>query len=164
MFPHAVGEDRAQLLAVFDPVAVRGESRVGGQRGQADGLANCGHCRSDSTATAISPSAVRRSRTGTMLGCALPCRPGAVPRNEGVLRLVDERCQGRAEQRDIDTLACGARAGALPSDEPASTLTAPSIPDTTSLIATPTFVGSPPSASAAPVIDMRPLAAWITKS
>jgi hypothetical protein len=42
--------------------------------------------------------------------------------------------------------------------------TAPSIPETTSLIATPTFVDSPPSASGAPVIDMSPLAAWMTKS
>ena len=46
----------------------------------------------------------------------------------------------------------------------ARTLTAPSIPDTTSLIATPTLVGPPPSSSGAPVIDISPLAAWITKS
>ena len=47
---------------------------------------------------------------------------------------------------------------------PASTLTAPSIPVTRSLIATPTLVGLPPSASGAPVMLINPLVAWITKS
>ncbi len=46
----------------------------------------------------------------------------------------------------------------------ASTLTAPSIPVATSVIATPTFVGPPPSASGAPVMLMSPLVAWMTKS
>ena len=47
---------------------------------------------------------------------------------------------------------------------PASTATAPSIPVTTSLIATPTLVAPPPSSSEAPVMLMSPLTAWITKS
>ena len=46
----------------------------------------------------------------------------------------------------------------------ASTATAPSIPVVRSLTATPVFVGSPPSASGAPVIDMRPETAWTMKS
>ena len=46
----------------------------------------------------------------------------------------------------------------------ASTAVAPSIPVVRSLIATPTFVGPPPSASGGPVIDMSPETAWITKS
>ena len=46
----------------------------------------------------------------------------------------------------------------------ASTAVAPSIPVVRSLIATPTFVGSPPSAVACPVIDMRPETACTTKS
>ena len=37
-------------------------------------------------------------------------------------------------------------------------------PVTTSLIATPTLVGRPPSASASPVIDISPPTAWMTKS
>jgi hypothetical protein len=37
-------------------------------------------------------------------------------------------------------------------------------PVTTSLIATPTFIGRPPSSSASPVIDISPPTAWITKS
>ena len=37
-------------------------------------------------------------------------------------------------------------------------------PVTTSLIATPTFVGRPPSTSASPVIDISPPTAWMTKS
>ena len=44
---------------------------------------------------------------------------------------------------------------------PASTETVPNRPVTTSLIATPTFVGTP---SGDPVIDMRPPAAWTMKS
>ena len=44
---------------------------------------------------------------------------------------------------------------------PASTETAPNRPLTTSLIATPTFIGRP---SGSPVIDIRPPTAWITKS
>ena len=47
---------------------------------------------------------------------------------------------------------------------PARTETVPNSPVTTSLMATPTFVGSPPSASVAPVIDISPPTAWITKS
>ncbi len=47
---------------------------------------------------------------------------------------------------------------------PARIETAPNSPVTTSVIATPTFVGRPPSASASPVIDMRPPTAWTTKS
>ena len=46
----------------------------------------------------------------------------------------------------------------------ASTATAPSIPVVRSETATPTFVGRPPSASAWPVIDMRPDTAWTMKS
>ena len=37
-------------------------------------------------------------------------------------------------------------------------------PVTTSLMATPTFVGCPPSSSACPVIDISPETAWMTKS
>ena len=46
----------------------------------------------------------------------------------------------------------------------ARTDTAPNSPVTTSEIATPTFVGWPPSASGAPVIDISPPTAWTTKS
>ena len=40
---------------------------------------NRGHCRSLPTATAISPSTVSNISYGTMLGWALPSRPGAAP-------------------------------------------------------------------------------------
>ena len=92
------------------------------------------------------------------------------PGDERVLGLVDEHGQRGAEERDVDPLAsaagvvaAGLAARPRPTSAP-STETAPSIPVTTSLIATPTFVGCPPSASGAPVIDISPLAAWITKS
>jgi len=42
--------------------------------------------------------------------------------------------------------------------------TAPRIPVVTSLIATPTFDGSPPTSSGNPVIDISPPTAWSTKS
>ena len=109
-----------------------------------------------------------------MLGCALPSRPGATPVDERVLGLVDEAGQRRPEQRDVDALAARqdrvageVRAPAPlagPPSSAASTLTAPSIPVATSLIATPTLVGLPPSASGAPVMLIRPLVAWMTKS
>ena len=63
-----------------------------------------GHCRSDPTATAISPSAVANVSYGTMFGWALPRRPGA-PGDEGVLRLVDEDRKRRRQERDVDALA-----------------------------------------------------------
>ena len=46
----------------------------------------------------------------------------------------------------------------------ASAATAPSRPVTTSAMATPTFVGSPPASSGKPVIDIRPASAWRMKS
>ena len=46
----------------------------------------------------------------------------------------------------------------------ARTATAPWSPVTTSAIATPTFVGWPPTSSGQPVIDIRPDTAWMTKS
>ncbi len=46
----------------------------------------------------------------------------------------------------------------------ARTATQPRMPVTTSLIATPTLLGLPPSASGKPVIDISPATAWITKS
>ena len=103
-----------------------------------------------------------------MFGWALPSRPGRDAGHERVLGLVDEAGQGRAEERDVDPLAArrgvGAGVALAPDAARARTLTAPSIPVTTSLIATPTLVGPPPSASGAPVIDISPLAAWMTKS
>ena len=57
----------------------------------------------------------------------------------------------------------GRRSDLRPTSAP-STLTAPSIPVATSLMATPTFIGAPPSTSAAPVMLISPLVAWMTKS
>ena len=89
-------EDRAQLGPVLDAVAVRREARVGGERPAARARTqNRGHCRSEPTATAISPSAVSNVSYGTMFGCALPRRPGRDAGHERVLRLVDEAGQGR---------------------------------------------------------------------
>jgi hypothetical protein len=84
---------------------------------------------------------------------------------EGVLGLVDQDREGRLEQRDVDALPdpLGRGSGAFPASA-ASTATAPSSPVTTSLMATPTLVGEPPSASGAPVTDISPPSAWITKS
>ena len=107
----------------------------------------------------------RLVRDDVRVGVAEPARRDA--RDERVLRLVDEAGQRGAQQRDVDPLAARRRPDRSSRSRPtsaASTLTAPSIPVTTSLIATPTLVGPPPSASGAPVIDIRPLAAWTTKS
>ena len=73
--------------------------------GETERLAERRHWRSEPTATAIGPSAVSKVSYGTMLGCALPRRPGATAGDERVLRLVDEAGQGGPQQRDVDALA-----------------------------------------------------------
>ena len=122
-----------------------------------------GHCRSDPTATTISPSLVANVSYGTMFGWALPRRPGARPGGERVLRLVDEHRQGGRQQGDVDALAAHRTVGAA-SQEPGEDPDVANSPATMSLIATPTLVGWPPSASASPVMDISPPTAWITKS
>ena len=162
-----LGQDRAQGRPVLDSIAVGREARVLGegrksQRGAQPGPLALGPDSDRDRAVGGVPNV----SYGTMFGCALPSRPGALPEDERVLRLVDEARQRRAEQRDVDPLA-RSEAGPSSRSRPTSaarTPTAPSIPDTTSLIATPTLVGSPPSASAAPVIDISPLTAWTMKS
>ena len=75
----ALAQRRDQLDPVLDAVAVRREPRVVGERRQPDARQKRGHWRSLPTATAISPSAVSNVSYGTMLGWALPSRPGATP-------------------------------------------------------------------------------------
>ena len=76
-----------------------------------------GHCRSDPTATAISPSLVAKVSYGTMFGWALPAAARRGPGDEGVLRLVDEHGQGGGQQGDVDALAAHRTVGAA-SQEP----------------------------------------------
>ena len=92
------------------------------------------------------------------MGVAEP--PRRRPADERVLRLVDEDREGRGEQRNVHSLAGRAIRGRRASSA-ARTATAPWSPAMTSAIATPTFVGPPPSSSAAPVIDISPDTAWI---
>ena len=96
-----------------------------------------------------------------MFGCALPCRPGAAPVTNAFCAWLTSTA--RVEARSDTSIRWPGRA---PSGEPgpdsprssnaASTAIVPNSPLTTSLIATPTLVGSPPSRSGAPVIDMSP--------
>ena len=107
-----------------------------------------------------------------MFGCALPRRTGATPETNAFWAWLTSADRVDAEQGDVDALAAATRTGRRRSrptprsraSRDASTLTAPRVPVMTSLIATPTLVGLPPSSSAAPVIDIRPLVAWMTKS
>ena len=88
-----------------------------------------------------------------MLGCALPRLDGAAPVTKAFWAWLTS--DASVEPRSETSIRWPPPTG---SDVPparsrptsaASTLTAPSIPDTTSLMATPTFDGPPPSASAA---------------
>ncbi len=101
-----------------------------------------------------------------MLGWALPSRPGATPLTNAFWAWFTRLA--RVEPSSETSIRWPSPAIADPvRSRPTSAArmaTVPSIPLTTSLIATPTLVGSPPSSSDAPVIDMSPLAAWITKS
>ena len=101
-----------------------------------------------------------------MFGWALPSRPGARSVANAFCAWLT-RLASVAPRIDTSTRwprAIARRARAPRPTSAASTPTAPSIPVTTSLIATPTLVGPPPSSSVAPVIDISPLAAWMTKS
>ena len=125
-----------------------------------------GHCRSDPTATASAPSDVSKVSYGTMFGWALPSRPGAAPDTNAFWAWLT-RLASVAPRIETSTRWPWPEAGPASRSRPASapsSPTAPSIPVRMSLIATPTFVGLPPSASAAPVIDIRPLTAWTMKS
>ena len=107
------------------------------------------------------------------MGVAAAPRLGAG--HERGLGLVDEHREGALEERDVDPLSAArapppshAPAPWLPPSAPRSrpsrpaiSETAPKRPATTSLIATPTFIGRP---SGSPVIDISPPTAWITKS
>ena len=151
---------RAQLVAMVDAVAVRGEPRVVGELGQAERLAEprplpLGADRHGELAIG---GGERLVRDDVRVGVAAPA--GRPPRDERVLGLVDEDRKRRPEQRHVDPLA-GAAHGAISA---ARIPIAAYSPVTTSLIATPTLVGRPPSASASPVIDIRPPTAWMTKS
>ena len=118
---------------------------------------NFAHCRSLPTPIAMSPSDVANVSYGTMLGWALPRRFGRGPGHERVLGLVHEHRERALQQRDVDPLAslldAAASRAARGASSPASTDTAPNRPLTTSLIATPTFIGRP---SGSPVIDIEP--------
>ena len=129
------------------------------------------HWRSDPTATASAPSAVLNVSYGTMFGCALPSRPGDTSDTNAFWAWLT-RLARVAPRSEMSIRWPRPRPGPGPAARPprsrptsaARIETAPSIPVTTSLIATPTLVGPPPSTSGAPVIDMSPLAAWMTKS
>ena len=120
-----------------------------------------GHCRSLPTATTSSPSAVANASYGTRLGCALPIRPGATPPTNAFWAWLTSTA---SVDSSSDTSIRWPGAPVVLARRPASTETAPNSPLTTSLIATPTFVGRPPSSSAAPVIDISPPTACTTKS
>ena len=126
---------------------------------------NRGHCRSEPTATASSPSRVANVSYGTMFGWALPRRPATGPVTNAFCAWFDEH---RERRRRAATRRSVGRAAAPPTPtgaiSPARIPIAANSPVTTSLIATPTLSGRPPSASASPVIDISPPTAWITKS
>ena len=164
-----LGEKRAELVSMLDPVAVAREPRIGRELGHAERRTEPQPLalRADGDGDRAVGGLERLVRNDVGVRVAEPARRH--PGRERVLRLVDETRESGAEERDIDTLAACRPTGTRPTTPSrprtaASTLTAPSMPVTTSAIATPTFVGDPPSGSGAPVIDMRPLAAWITKS
>ena len=108
----------------------------------------------------------RKVSYGMRFGCALPIRTGRRAAHERVLGLVDERRRAstRGATRRSAGRAMSVRGGASRASRPARIETAPNSPVTTSLIATPTLVGRPPSSSVAPVIDISPPTAWTTKS
>ncbi len=119
-----------------------------------------GHWRSDPTPTATSPSAVANVSYGTMFGWALPRRPGARPVTNAFWAWLTRTA--RVDPSSDTSTRC-----TPDSPRPINAARMPIAaysPVTTSLIATPTFVGRPPSASRSPVIDMRPPTAWMTKS
>ena len=153
-----IGCSSARLL---DPVAVRRESRVAGQLGQPERRAEP---RPLPLATRRPPPARRRAvverlvRDDVRVGVAEPARGAAG--HERVLGLVDEDRQRRrrAARRRSAGRARDRRplVAARASERRPGSPTAPNSPVTTSLIATPTLVGWPPSASASPVIDISP--------
>ena len=134
----SVGRSSARRSTRSPFVAKRGSSA---SAGRPSATHTRGHWRSEPTATAISPSAVSNVSYGTMLGCALPRRPGATPDTNAFwawLTSADsvEASSEMSMRWPVPDAGPSARSRAT-SD--ASTLTAPSIPVITSLIATPTF-------------------------
>ena len=146
---------RSSSRAVGDPVAVRREPRVVGEGGQPERAAQprplALAARRDRDLAVGGRE--RLVRDDVRMGVAEPARRR--PADERVLGLVDEDGEGRGEQRDVDSLA-GRGSAASRAASAARTATAPWSPAMTSAIATPTFVGPPPSSSAAPVIDISP--------
>ena len=145
---------------MLDAVAVRREARVVGERGKAERHAQPAATGvREPTATAISPSAVSNVSYGTMFGWALPRRPGATPETNAFWAWLTSAAsvEARSEMSIRWPRPDAGPGSARGRPAPPGRSTAPSIPVTTSLIATPTFVGRPPSSSAAPVIDISPL-------
>ena len=150
-------------------IAVAREPRIGGKLGHAE-------CRTEPQPLALGPDCdgdravgglERLVRHDVGVGIAEPA--GRDAGRECVLCLVDEAGESRAEERDVDPLAAGRRDrhrpnDAIPSDDRCQDADRSEHASDHVAIATPTFVGDPPSESGAPVIDIRPLAAWITKS
>ena len=101
-----------------------------------------------------------------MLGWALPSRPGATPSTNAFWAWLTST-DSVDSKIDTSTRWPVPWAGDEGSSRPASAARIPTAawsPVATSAIATPTFVGPPPSASVAPVIDISPASAWRRKS
>ena len=128
-----------------------------------------GHWRSLPTATAIVAVGrlERLVRDDVRVGVAEPARGDAV--DERVLGLVDEHRRAsirRSTRRSAGRVAVGRATSGRSRPASAARIADRAVQpgQRRRLIATPTFVGPPPSASVAPVIDISPDSAWMTKS
>ena len=148
----ALAQRRDQLDPVRDAVAVRGEPRVVGERRQPERAAEARPLAlaADRDRDLAVGRLERLVRDDVRVGVAEAARRDAV--DERVLGLVHEHRQRRLEDRDVDPLAGPAGRRRRRRSRPAS---AARIADGAvepgqrrRLIATPTFVGPPPSASA----------------
>ena len=140
----SVGISSARFATRSPFVANRGSSA---RAGSPSARQNRGHWRSLPTATAIVPSAVSNVSYGTMFGWALPSRPGDSPPTNAFWAWLTRAA--RVEPRSETSIRWPAPAAPSPRarapTSAARIATAPFSPVRTSLIATPTFVGPPPS-------------------
>ena len=163
-----LGQHRPQLGAPLDAGAVRREARIVGQLGQPERHAEPRPLPLRPDRRPRSPR--RRSRTSRTGRCSgARCRGDRArrpPTNAFCAWLT--RLASVAPRIDTSTRwprpATAPRLALARPTSAASTPTAPSIPVTTSLIATPDLGRAAASSSAAPVIDISPLVAWMMKS
>ena len=163
----ARGQDRAQLGPVVDPVAVVAKRGSSASAGTPSASQKPRPLALGADRDGEPPSAVANVSYGTMFGWALPGGPGAAAGDERVLRLVDEDREGRFEQRDVDPLARPGAVGdpaALPRQQRGQDGDRPEQPGHDVADRDADLGRLAAVASAAPVIDISPPAAWMTKS